>query len=377
MCQIIPTGCQQHIAFVVSCSHIGSKGELSKELLNPKPVGVFSGNAVGFQGNESYPHCGQKAGIAGNSSKVPDSLQTTLHQLPTIGRPSHGSSISHPTGPLISLPVSTLVNSQTLVSNSQSTHTDSGLNHLCCIPEILEDGQVSLEGSSNWAARSTHRAGNTDASLSGWGGLWQQCGVRGSWKPQVRASHIHFLELWAVFLTVSHFRARTVRMTHSGKDGQYNSGIFNQPPGGHKFPTLSSVNEKAPVLGVQTLPFSQSKPHSQLLQRCGGLTFLFGTETRGMVPTQGGCSDNLEGLQDRGRRPFCQQVNDTYVLYGFHALAHEWPDLLLYAFTPIPLLWSVLTWAQEIHHPFSGSLLARNALVQPPIDADKEYGHEC
>ncbi len=54
------------------------------------------------------------------------------------------------------------------------------------------------------------------------------------------------------------FQARTVRKTHSGKDGQYNSGIFNQPPGGHKVPILSSVNEKAPVLGIQTLPFSQT-----------------------------------------------------------------------------------------------------------------------
>ncbi len=26
------------------------------------------------------------------------------------------------------------------------------------------------------------------------------------------------------------FQARTVRKTHSGKNGQYNSGIFNQPP---------------------------------------------------------------------------------------------------------------------------------------------------
>ncbi len=44
--QIIPTGCQQHTAFVVSCSHIGSTGELSEEVLNPKPLGVFSLNAV-------------------------------------------------------------------------------------------------------------------------------------------------------------------------------------------------------------------------------------------------------------------------------------------------------------------------------------------
>ncbi len=46
----------------------------------------------------------------------------------------------------------------------------------------------------------------TDASLSGWGGLWRHRGVRGSWNPQLRASHINLLELWAVFLTLRHFR---------------------------------------------------------------------------------------------------------------------------------------------------------------------------
>ncbi len=46
----------------------------------------------------------------------------------------------------------------------------------------------------------------TDASLSWWGGLWQHRGVRGNWNPQLRASPINLLELWAVFLTLRHFR---------------------------------------------------------------------------------------------------------------------------------------------------------------------------
>ncbi len=62
--------------------------------------------------------------------------------------------------PLTSSPVSTLVNSQTFVTSSQSTHTGSGNNQLCCIPETLEEGQVSSEESSNWAARSMQGGGN-------------------------------------------------------------------------------------------------------------------------------------------------------------------------------------------------------------------------
>ncbi len=44
--QIIPTGCRQHTAFVVSCSHIGSKGELSEELLNPSQSVCFLGTQL-------------------------------------------------------------------------------------------------------------------------------------------------------------------------------------------------------------------------------------------------------------------------------------------------------------------------------------------
>lgn len=63
------------------------------------------------------------------------------------------------------------------------------------------------------------------------------------------------------------FLAGTLRKTHSEKDGQYNSSIFNLPPGGHTFPALLTVNKKAPVLGMQALPFCQSNSHSRLLQQ--------------------------------------------------------------------------------------------------------------
>ncbi len=41
----------------------------------------------------------------------------------------------------------------------------------------------------------------TDASLQGWGGVWQQMGVRGTWKKTIQFQHINYLELRAVFLT--------------------------------------------------------------------------------------------------------------------------------------------------------------------------------
>ncbi len=45
----------------------------------------------------------------------------------------------------------------------------------------------------------------TDASQQGWGGVWQQMGVRGTWGKTIRFQHINYLELKAVYLTLTHF----------------------------------------------------------------------------------------------------------------------------------------------------------------------------
>ncbi|KAL2096973.1 hypothetical protein ACEWY4_006180 [Coilia grayii] len=47
----------------------------------------------------------------------------------------------------------------------------------------------------------------TDASLTGWGGVWQHQGVSGQWDPHMKRCHINVLELQAVFLTLKHFES--------------------------------------------------------------------------------------------------------------------------------------------------------------------------
>ncbi len=161
----------------------------------------------------------------------------------------------------------------------------------------------------------------------------------------------------------------------------YNTTVIfkKKKTGGHNVPNLSPVNEKAPVLGVQTLPFSQSKPHSRLLQRCGGLTFPFGTETRGMVPTQGGCSNNLDYYGTAVIDLFASKSTTNCLLWfsaqeeegslGQDALSHEWPDLRLSS-TSSSLVCPDAGAGETPKTPVSGSLLASNALVQPSINTD-------
>lgn len=45
----------------------------------------------------------------------------------------------------------------------------------------------------------------TDASLTGWGALWQHRSVSGEWLPRWRKVHINVLELQTVYLALNHF----------------------------------------------------------------------------------------------------------------------------------------------------------------------------
>lgn len=47
--------------------------------------------------------------------------------------------------------------------------------------------------------------GKTDASLSGWGAVWQNRAVQEQWSAQVRMNHVSVLELQAVHLVLQYF----------------------------------------------------------------------------------------------------------------------------------------------------------------------------
>lgn len=124
----------------------------------------FNFQKCSFQGNESYPHKRQKAGVADNLSKVPGPLKAALYQLPKIGRPSHSSVISHTARSVAYSSIPMLVDSQMFVTGSQLTH--SGLGH-----NLLRRGvPIGLPPAHRELV-------TTDASLSGWGGLWQHQGI--------------------------------------------------------------------------------------------------------------------------------------------------------------------------------------------------------
>lgn len=114
---------------------------------------------------------------------------------------------------------------------------------------------------------------------------------------------------WQAFSQRPHLLSSRAFCIFVHSNGQYHSGIFNQPPGRHEVPTLFPVEESASIVSKQTLPDSQRSTHSQLLQHC--VTYLFGVETRRIVSAEGGCPVFLEDLRNCSREPLFQKGNDT------------------------------------------------------------------
>ena len=51
----------------------------------------------------------------------------------------------------------------------------------------------------------TRKVITTDATLTGWGGVFEGRPINGVWSPHLSRAHINYLELMAVVLTLRHF----------------------------------------------------------------------------------------------------------------------------------------------------------------------------
>ncbi|KAI7813397.1 putative receptor tyrosine-protein kinase erbB-4-like, partial [Triplophysa rosa] len=154
----VEEGCDR-AAHVTPCRRSRLEGKPTEKLSNSMPVNVFPQGGSGLQVNEGHSDRCQKAGTAEDLGKVPGSLQVSLYQLPTAGRPSHGSLISYSFRPVASPASSTLVDSQEPVTNS---HVGSHHERLFCRSEAMEDSRVSSER----AAHIPGRCNNVADSLS-------------------------------------------------------------------------------------------------------------------------------------------------------------------------------------------------------------------
>ncbi|XP_077388987.1 uncharacterized protein LOC144026275 [Festucalex cinctus] len=189
----------------------------------------------------------------------------------------------------------------------------------------------------------------TDASLTGWGAVWQHRTAQGSWSVRDRVDHINVLELRAVYLALMHFlpylsgRHVLIRSDNTTTVFQINrqGGVRSAPlleTSQHLLrwaaPRLASLratylpgvrNQLADSLSRRGPPPGEWRLHPEVVRM---IWSSFGTE-----------EVDLFASEDSTHCPLWFSLSEATSPLGLDALAQPWPECLLYAFPPLPLIW--------------------------------------
>ena len=192
----------------------------------------------------------------------------------------------------------------------------------------------------------------TDASEAGWGALWENHPARGQWGPFWRGTHINLLELEAVYRALVYFlpviqgRHVLVRTDNSTVVAYINH------QGGLRSWSLHDLTHKillwAHAQGVSLkaiyLP-GVVNVAADLLSRGGprpGEWRLHPDIVEAIWARFGGAQVDLFASQETTHCPLWYSIAGPAGTLGVDGLANRWPQGLLYAFPPFPLIPAVL-----------------------------------
>lgn len=188
----------------------------------------------------------------------------------------------------------------------------------------------------------------TDASLTGWGAVWQCRAARGSWNARQRLSHINDLELLAVLMALRHFlpylegRHVLVRtdntsvvylINHQGGTRSQSALVLTRRLLLWAHPRLLSLRASH-IPGVQNSVadlLSRGQPHP-------GEWRLHADVVQDIWRRYGTAQVDLFASVDTTHCPLWFSLAEPVGPLGRDALAHRWPRVLLYAFPPLPLI---------------------------------------
>uniref|UniRef100_UPI0037E82EF3 uncharacterized protein n=1 Tax=Semicossyphus pulcher TaxID=241346 RepID=UPI0037E82EF3 len=252
------------------------------------------------------------------------------------------------------------------------------LNGFCLDPKLhkhrlITVSQTCIRAQAPWGERAFLLGGallgaipsfretvTADASRSGWGAVWHGRPAQGQWSVQDGMQHINVLEQRAVHLALRHFlphlRGKHVLVRSDNKA------------------VVSQINHQGGTKSVRLLRVSQrlltwAAPHLSSLQA----VWLSGDQNRVADflsrhrPPPGEWRLHLEvaemiwdifgraevdlfASRESTHCPLWFSWTEGDSPLGQDALGHEWPDSLLYAFPPLPLILPTLQWVLQRGH---------------------------
>ncbi len=191
-----------------------------------------------------------------------------------------------------------------------------------------------------------HHMVTTDASMAGWGAVFEGRPASGDWTGEFLSWHINCLELRAVFLALMYFLpvlgghhiiVRTDNMavvSHINRQGGSRSRTLDRLLWSqYKFLSLRTVHVPGILnLAADFLSRQKLRPGEWMLnhQTVSQIWDLFGT-----------AEVDLFASQESSQCPLWFSLSSPTTL-GIDAFAHWWPNVMLYAFPPIKLIPALL-----------------------------------
>ncbi len=221
----------------------------------------------------------------------------------------------------------------------------------CCRHLLMWRDPVFLRSGVRMGAIHHHHMITTDASMTGWGAVFERRPASGEWKEEFLFWHINCLELRAVFLALKYFLpvlgehhviVRTDNMavvSHINRQGGSRSRTLDRLArhillwSQDKFLSLRAVHVPGVLnLADDFLSRQKLKPGEWMLNRqtVSQIWDLFGK-----------AEVDLFASQESSQCPLWFSLSFPTTL-GIDAFAHPWPNVSLYAFPPIKLIPAVL-----------------------------------
>ncbi|XP_041860863.1 uncharacterized protein LOC121652254 [Melanotaenia boesemani] len=200
----------------------------------------------------------------------------------------------------------------------------------------------------------------TDASLTGWGGIHEGRTVRGRWSVGLQRSHINFLELSAVFLSLKHFLPSLVGHHVLVRTDNTTTVAYINRQGGLRSRQLHMLARRL-ILWSSDRLLSLRATHVPGVLNTGADLLSRGVPVYGewtlhpVVVEQiwtryGRATVDLFASRENAHCALFYSLRSMDAPLGVDALAHVWPPGLLYAFPPLALIPLTLARVREYGH---------------------------
>lgn len=200
----------------------------------------------------------------------------------------------------------------------------------------------------------------TDASMSGWGGICEGRCVRGVWSRDLQRSHINYLELFAVFLTLRRFLPFLSGHHVLVRTDNTTTVAYINRQGGLRSRQLHMLARRLILWSSKRLLSLRATHVPGALNRGADLLSrgapLYGEWTlHPSIVEQvwarfGRAAVDLFASRENAQCPLFFSIRDPGAPLGVDALAHIWPPVLLYAFPPLALIPLTLARVREHRH---------------------------